>query len=293
MISREAGFYEALDNGSCKCGLCPHRCLIAPGKTGRCRVRRNLGGRLVSESYGRIAAMQIDPIEKKPLAEFMPGTSTFSIGTLGCNLACKWCQNDSLSCADYSAPGMERLAEYTPQQIVDAAMARRCPSISYTYNEPTVFAEFVIDTAKLAREQGLKNVLVSNGYVTLEAAKELYRDIDAANIDVKGFTEEFYRRYTGGELAPVLESVKYFHSLGKHLELTMLIVPTLNDSLQIAERYVEWVKRELSSDVVLHFSAFHPAHLCMNLPRTPAGILRDIRDMAVAAGIANVKLGNI
>ncbi|MEA4863428.1 MAG: AmmeMemoRadiSam system radical SAM enzyme [Victivallaceae bacterium] len=293
MTSREADFYKALDNGSCRCGLCPHRCLIAPGKTGRCRVRRNLGGKLYSESYGRIAAVQIDPIEKKPLADFMPGTTTFSIGTLGCNLACKWCQNDSLSYADYAAPGAQRIPEQSPQDIVRAAIAHNCPSISYTYNEPTVFAEFVIDTAKLAREQGLKNVLVTNGYITLEAAKELYRDIDAANIDVKGFTEEFYRKNTGGELAAVIESAKYFHSLGKHLELTMLIVPTINDDLSVVGNFLEWVKRELSSDVVLHFSAFHPAHLCMNLPRTPVDILLKIREMAVDAGIRNVKLGNI
>lgn len=292
-MSREAGFYEMLENGCCRCGLCPHRCLIAEGGVGQCRVRRNFGGKLLSDSYGRVAAMQIDPIEKKPLAQFMPGTTTFSIGTLGCNLSCRWCQNDSLSSADYATAGADRIPEHTPQQIVSAALSHRCPSISYTYNEPTVFAEFVIDTAKLARSRGLKNVLVSNGYVTPEAAVELYRDIDAANIDVKGFTEEFYRQYTGGELAAVLASVKYFHSLGKHLELTMLIVPGLNDDPSAIEDYLTWVKRELSPETVLHFSAFHPAHLCMNLPRTPKSTLLAIRDMALAAGLVNIKLGNI
>ena len=287
---REAMFYNARTNGVCHCFLCPHRCAIAPGSRGRCRVRVNDGGTLYAESYGRIAAVNLDPIEKKPLRGFMPGTKTFSIGTLGCNLDCHWCQNDTLSNASYAE---HNISAAPPQVIVEEAKRHRAPSISYTYNEPTVFAEFVIATARLAHAAGVKNVMVSNGYVSGEAMKTLYADIDAANFDVKGFTEDFYRECTGGKLAPVLETVKYLYSQGKHVELTMLIVPGLNDAPAMIEGYLDWVLRELDPAVILHFSAFHPAHRCMNIPPTSPQLLRGIRELALSRGLKNIQLGNI
>lgn len=291
MSLKEADFYSRTSGGSCACRLCPHHCVIEDGAAGFCRVRINRGGSLFSLSYGRIAAANIDPIEKKPLIGFMPGTSTFSIGTLGCNLDCDWCQNDSLSRGAYASE--DQFRPRTPDEVVDAALAGGCPSISYTYNEPTVFAEFAIETAELAHRRGLKNVLVSNGFISPEAAEKLYRHIDAANFDVKGFTDEFYHRNIRGHLDCVLESVKYFYSLGKHLELTMLIIPTLNDDFELVERFLKWARTELSPEIIIHFSAFHPAHRCRKLPRTSAQTLFDLKALAEASGMKQIKLGNI
>ncbi len=291
MELKEALFYRKLHTGDCECALCPRRCRVRDGEYGFCMVRRNIGGVFYTQSYGRVIAANVDPIEKKPLADWMPGTNTFSVGTFGCNLDCRWCQNDTLSRGDYRE--FPDAPFYPPEQLVKAAVHRGCPSISYTYNEPAVFAEFVIDAAAEAHRKKLKNVLVTNGYVTPEAAVDLYRDIDAANFDVKGFSDDFYRRNVNGELAAVLASVKYFYSLGKHLELTMLVIPTLNDDLETVRKFIDWVKAELSVDVVLHFSAFHPAYRCMNLPPTPPKTLFAIRDMAAAAGIKQIKLGNL
>ena len=288
---REAMFYCAGANGVCHCALCPHRCEIAPGERGRCRVRVNDAGVLYTESYGRIAAANLDPIEKKPLNKFMPGTKTFSIGTLGCNLDCDWCQNSTLSNSSYAE--YCDIATVEPRLIVDGANQHCAPSISYTYNEPTVFAEFVIDTARLARAAGLKNVVVSNGFVSQEAMKTLYADIDAANFDVKGFSEDFYRSGTGGKLLPVFEAVKDFYREGKHVELTMLVIPSLNDAPAMIEGYLDWVLRELDPTVPLHFSAFHPAHRCMNMRPTSPSILYNIRDFALSRGLKNIHLGNI
>ena len=287
-----AMFARQLNDGRIACELCPHNCILSEGQYGVCRVRTNLNGKMITDSYGRIAAVHIDPIEKKPLASFMPGSRTFSIGALGCNLDCDWCQNDSLSRTDYRGE-YRNLKPYPPEEIVRTAKDNNCPSISYTYNEPTVFAEFVIDTAKLARTNGLKNVLVSNAFINLEAARSVFENIDAANFDVKAFSEETYRQRIRGGLAPVLDAVKYFYALGKQLELTMLIVPGINDNPDEIKNFAGWVCRELDPDVTVHFTAFHPAGRCLHIPRTRPNTLFAIRHDAEQCGLKNIMLGNI
>lgn len=288
----QAGFFRSLPDNKVGCTLCPHQCIIPEGMYGRCRVRLNHKGVLLSCCYGRIAAAHIDPIEKKPLAEFMPGTRTFSIGTLGCNLDCDWCQNDSLSRADYRGQFKSAKA-YSPEEIVQAAIYHQCPSISYTYNEPTVFAEFVADTAAAARRNGLKNVLVSNAFINIKAAETIFQNIDAANFDVKAFSDDTYRNRIHGSLEPVLQCVKFFFSLGKHLELTMLIIPGINDNPDETESFAEWVCRELDPAVVVHLTAFHPAARCMHIPATRKDTLFSLRETAIKAGLKNILLGNI
>ncbi len=273
-----------------RCGLCPRYCLIKPGWTGFCGVRINVNGQLGTTAYGHPVSVNIDPIEKKPLARFMPGTRTFSFGTFGCNLNCCFCQNDSLSRGHYN---MKSLPRYTaPADIVALALQHRCQSVSYTYNEPTIFAEYAIDTARLAHAEGLKNVLVSNGYITREAAAELYPLIDAANIDMKGFSEEFYHKLCGASLQPVLESIKYMHELGKHLEITNLVIPGENDSDKMISGWFDWVEANLNKDIPLHFSAYHPAYKMQN-PRTPRETLYKIREYALTRGFTSIFLGNI
>ncbi len=287
-----AAFASKMADGRVACLLCPHNCILADQQYGICRVRCNINGEMMTASYGTIAAVHVDPVEKKPLADFMPGTETFSIGTLGCNFDCDWCQNDSLSRSDYRTQ-YRNMKAYSPREIVRAAQNNGCPSISYTYNEPAVFAEFVIDTAKLAHEQGLKNILVSNGFINLKAAEELFINIDAANFDVKAFTEEVYRQRIHGALSPVLECIRYFYSTGKHLELTMLIVPGVNDDPEEIRNFALWVKNELSPEVIVHFTAFHPAGRTLNVPRTRPDTLFAIRSCAEECGLKNIRLGNI
>lgn len=273
-----------------RCTLCPRRCLISPGETGFCSVRINTNGQLSSISYGHPVTVNIDPIEKKPLARFMPGSKTLSFGTFGCNLNCTFCQNDSLSRGNYQTHTLPQYVE--PEKFVEMALKHGCQSISYTYNEPTVFAEYVIDTAIKASEQGLKNVLVTNGFITQEAALDLYPHIDAANIDMKGFSEDFYHNLCGASLNDVLESIKYFYSLGKHLELTNLVIPGQNDAPEMLESWFDWVKTNLDQNVPLHFSAYHPAYK-MQVPRTPPETIRKIRARAIERGFSTVFNGNI
>lgn len=273
------------------CTLCPRKCLIAPDKRGYCGVRKNMGGALYSLVYGYPAAMQIDPIEKKPLCHFLPGTKAFSIGTLGCNLGCLFCQNDSLS--DYGPREEIQQRFVTPEEIVELALKHNCRSIAYTYNEPAVFAEYAVDTARLAREAGLKNVFVTNGFITPEAAKEIYPFLDAANFDMKGFSENFYADLCKGSLAPVLESIRLFHALGKHLEVTNLVIPGQNDSQDSIGRWLDWAEENLGFSVPLHFSAYHPAFHFRSAPPTPPALLRQIGALAQKRGFKHVHLGNI
>ena len=285
-----ARWWQSENASDVRCFLCPRHCLISPGKTGFCHVRINTNGQLRSIAYGHPVTVNIDPIEKKPLARFMPGTKTFSFGTFGCNLSCVFCQNDSLSRGEYQ---IRRLPQYVePEKLVEMALQNDCQSISYTYNEPTVFAEYVIDTAIKATKAGLKNVLVSNGFITLEAAEDLYPHIDAANIDMKGFSEAFYQKLCGATINDVLESIKYFYSLGKHLELTNLVIPGENDAPEMLEAWLDWVETNLDKNVPLHFSAYHPAYK-MQTQRTPPETIIKIRDRAIERGFKTVLNGNI
>jgi len=275
-----------------RCLLCPRRCRIQPGKRGWCGTRENREGKLVSLVYGYPAALQNDPIEKKPLYHFLPRTRIFSVGTLGCNLGCVFCQNDSLSA--YEPGPNTRLRYFPPEQLVELALQQGCKSIAFTYNEPTVFAEYALDTAQLAHQAGLKTVFVSNGFITPEAARDIYPEIDAANIDMKGFSEEFYASMCGGSLRPVLDSIEYFRcTLGKHVELTNLVIPGKNDDPAMIHAWLDWVERKLGKSVPLHFSAYHPAYQFRSAPPTPPQLLREIEQLVRNRGFEHVHLGNI
>lgn len=272
------------------CQLCPRGCRISPDGLGFCGVRKNTGGELVSLAYGHPVAIAVDPIEKKPLRHFLPGSKTFSIGTYGCNLDCSCCQNSSLSRAFYDPAAMP--AWVPPEQLPQLARKYDCPSVSYTYNEPTIFAEYAYDIAVQARGAGLKNILVSNGYISPAAADALYPVLDAANIDMKGFSEDFYHRHCGASLAPVLASLERLYRLGKHLEITTLVIPGQNDSTTMLEQWLDWVEKHLNRDIPLHFSAYHPSHHC-TAPATPADTLRRFRDIAQGRGFTAIYLGNL
>ncbi|MBO4630849.1 MAG: AmmeMemoRadiSam system radical SAM enzyme [Lentisphaeria bacterium] len=293
MINRSpARWWIPEDHLAVRCLLCPRKCLIAPGARGFCAVRENREGALYSLVYGQPAALQNDPIEKKPLHHFLPRTRIFSIGTMGCNLACLFCQNDSLSaCAPRE--NMD-LRFFTPSELVELALQQHCPSIAFTYNEPTVFAEYALDIAILAHQAGLKTVWVTNGFITPEAAKEIYPHIDAANIDMKGFSEDFYTSMCRGSLQPVLDAIEFFRcSLGKHVELTNLVIPGKNDSPEMIDGWLDWVERKLGFGVPLHFSAYYPAFRFRSAPPTPPQQLHEIGRHAQERGFKYVHLGNI
>ena len=292
MPDNPARFYTRLPEGAVRCDLCPRRCVITPGGAGWCRMRCNAAGELHALSYARPAAVAIDPIEKKPLMNFLPGTRTLSLGAFGCNLECCFCQNSSLSHGTYNANGDWRIL--TPRETVSLAAANDCPSISLTYNEPTLWIEYAMDIAKLARASGLRTVLVTNGFIEPEPARALYPLVDAANIDVKGFSEEFYESMCGGSLAPVRTACEIFkNEAGGHLELTNLVIPGRNDSPEQQEAYLDWVEAALGTDTPLHFNAYFPAYHYRQSPRTPATLLHALRDRALERGFRNVRLGNI
>ena len=284
-------WWEPSNDLNVQCCLCPRACLIADGEIGFCGVRKNIAGKLYSLSYGMPVALNVDPIEKKPLAEFLPGTKTFSIGTFGCSLNCSFCQNASLSRGAYTGASYEHYL--SPEKIIELAFENHCRSVAFTYNEPTVFAEYAIDIAKLAHEKDLRTVLVSNGYITKRAAQDLYPHIDAANIDMKGFSEEFYSSMTDSQLKPVLAAVKILYDLGKHIELTNLVIPGKNDSMELIDLWLDWVESNLDKQVPLHFSAFFPTHKYHLSPRTPKETLLQIKEHAAKRGFTSVYLGNV
>jgi len=276
------------------CDLCPRNCRIPPGGTGWCGVRQNIDGQLFSLAYGRPVALQIDPIEKKPLAEFLPGTKTFSIGTYGCNLDCSFCQNHHLSRGRYTENEGNGSADFVePEEIVGMALESGCESVAFTYNEPIVWAEYLADIAELAHAANLATVMVSNAYIARKPAEKLLPLIDAANFDMKGCSEDFYKNMTGGRLSDVLETIKLYSSMGGHLELTNLVIPGENDSPEIIKAYLEWVASNLPMSTPLHFSAYFPRHRFHTAPRTPPSTLMRIRETAIAAGFTSLHLGNI
>ncbi|MFA4945485.1 MAG: AmmeMemoRadiSam system radical SAM enzyme [Lentisphaeria bacterium] len=275
------------------CDLCPHGCRLKAGALGRCGVRLNQGGRLVSLVHGRPAAVHVDPIEKKPLYHFLPGTYSFSIGTVGCNLGCLFCQNWELSTAKAALPTRPPPADFTPARIAAMARIEGCQSVSLTYNEPTVWAEYGLEIAKAAHAAGLKTVSVTNGYIQPAAAAEFYRHIDAANVDLKAFDDDFYRRLCGGRLEPVLAALKLLRRLGVHLEVTNLLIPGENDGAPGIRELCRWVVSELGAATPLHFSAFYPAHKLLDKPVTPRRTLDLAAGIAAAEGLRHVHLGNL
>lgn len=287
-------FHEALfysfDNDKLRCILCPHRCIIEEGKYGICGVRKNVNRKLYSTVYGRVSSMAMDPIEKKPLFHFHPGTWIFSISTVGCNLKCKHCQNWEIS-----QTSLERvhLPYYSPDEIVSLAREEGSQGIAFTYNEPTIWFEYTLDVSRISRSLGMYNVYVTNGYISEEPLREISPYLDAMNIDVKGFTEEFYRKIVGGRLKPVLDTVSIARSLGIHIELTYLIIPTLNDSEREIRDFSRWVLETLGEDGIVHFSRFHPDYLLTNIPETPAKTLHTAYSIAREEGLKYVYLGNL
>jgi pyruvate formate lyase activating enzyme len=287
----EARWWHTEADGKILCTLCPRACRMAEGQPGFCFLRQNRGGRLVQLGYGRSTGFAVDPVEKKPLNHFYPGTPILSFGTAGCNLACKFCQNWDISKAKLDAEG---LSASTPADVVALAQRNGCPSIAYTSNDPVIWAEYVVDVARAARARGVKNVLVTAGYVTEEARGELYADADAANVDLKAFTEDFYWKQTGAHLDAVLETLKWIHDhTSTWLEVTTLLIPGHNDGDDEIRRLADWFRANLGPDVPLHFTAFHPDFKMLDVPPTPSATLRRARAIAKAAGLRYVYTGNV
>jgi pyruvate formate lyase activating enzyme len=289
---KQAMFQESREDNKVLCGLCSHRCLIAPGHRGICAVRENRDGTLVSLVYDRIIARNIDPIEKKPLFHFLPGSLSYSIATPGCNFRCKHCQNADISQLPRDRGGLVLGDAVTPAEIVADALQYRCASISYTYTEPTIYFELAYDTAKLARKQGLRNVFVTNGYITPEALREIAPYLDAANIDLKGYTDEFYKNVCGARLQPVLDSIRLYKELGIWIEITTLVIPGHNDSEIELKQIADFI-RDLGVDVPWHVTRFHPTYKLMDQPRTPLETLKRAREIGLSAGLRYVYEGNI
>ncbi len=288
---KEAMFYEREPGGRVRCGLCRFRCLIGEGARGICAVRENRGGTLYSLVYGKLCAEHVDPIEKKPLYHVMPGSTSYSIATVGCNFRCRHCQNYSISQVARDEP--VRGAEQAPQEIVKRAATNRCRSISYTYTEPTIFFEFAYDTARLAKQAGLRNVFVTNGYITAEALATIAPFLDAANIDLKGFSEGFYRDIVHAPLSEVLDSIIEYRKQGIWIELTTLIIPGLNDSDTELQGIAEFIVTNLGADTPWHVTQFYPTYTLTDRPRTPIETLRRARDIGRAAGLRYVYEGNV
>ncbi|MDC8774438.1 AmmeMemoRadiSam system radical SAM enzyme [Roseateles albus] len=286
-----ARWWHKLPDGRIQCDLCPRDCKLHEGQPGMCFVRQRIGNEMRLITYGRSSGFCIDPIEKKPLNHFFPGSSVFSFGTAGCNLACKFCQNWDIS----KSQEMDRLmAAASPCQIAEAASKREALSVAFTYNDPIIFAEYALDTADACHALGLKTVAVTAGYVHAEPRREFFAKMDAANVDLKAFTDEFYQQQTGSHLAPVLETLLHIqHRSSCWLEITTLLIPGLNDSTPELEALTAWVAKELGPDVPLHFSAFHPDYKMSGIATTPAATLRRARRIGLDKGLRYVYTGNL
>ncbi|KAF0215614.1 MAG: pyruvate formate lyase activating [Geobacteraceae bacterium] len=289
---KEAMFYEKEGDGVVRCGLCRFRCLIGDGRRGICAVRENRGGTLYTLVYGKAVAEHVDPIEKKPLYHVLPGSRSYSIATVGCNFRCLHCQNYSIS-----QPGPDTLkisgTELAPEDIVRKAVASGCQSISYTYTEPTVFFEYAFDTAVLAHQAGLKNVFVTNGYITPEALAHIRPYLDAANIDLKGYSEKYYHEVVHAMLSEVLDSIVEYRRLGIWIELTTLIIPDWNDSDEELQGIARFIAEKAGVDTPWHVTAFYPTHKLTDRPRTPAATLRRAGQIGLDAGLRYVYEGNV
>jgi pyruvate formate lyase activating enzyme len=286
----EAMFYEPLSDGKVKCKLCPRGCIVPPGGRGYCRVRENKGGKLFSMVYGKACTKNCDPIEKKPFFHVLPGSKSFSIATAGCNFACLFCQNWDISQA---TPESFDVQESLPQQIVEEAMAAKAKSIAYTYAEPVVFYEYMLECTRLARKEKLANVMVSNGFIREEPLRNLLKELTAIKIDFKAFTDSFYEKVCEGELESVKKTLKVIAETKVWLEVVVLLIPTLNDSQEEIKRMSGWLAREIGTHVPLHFSRFTPMYKLRNLPRTPIETLHKAREIAMQEGMQFVYIGNV
>ncbi|MHA1596691.1 MAG: AmmeMemoRadiSam system radical SAM enzyme [Candidatus Asgardarchaeia archaeon] len=290
MIKEATAPYSKLD-GKVRCELCPRSCILSEGQVGFCGVRKNVGGKIYSLNYGLVTSMAVDPIEKKPLFHFWPGEDAFSISTMGCNLGCLFCQNWQIARAK---PGEIYVEEYSPEYIVELAKRYNTKIIAYTYNEPIIWYEFVLDTAKIAKREGLYNVLVTNGYITIDALKELAPFIDAANVDVKAFTKDFYSKICMvRDFKPILDAIVYMKEHGVHVEITNLKLPGLNDSEEETRKLSEWILDNLGPDVPLHITRFYPHYKMLHLDPTPVKTLVKSRKVALETGLNYIYTGNV
>ena len=290
-MAKDARYWHMAEDGRIVCDLCPRFCALREGQRGMCFVRQRLGDRLVLDTYGRSSGFCVDPIEKKPLNHFLPGTPVLSFGTAGCNLACKFCQNHEIS----KSRDVDLLAqEASPALIARAAVNAGCRSVAYTYNDPVIFLEYAVDIAAECRARGVRNVAVTAGYITPEARPEFFGALDAANIDLKGFTEDFYRTLTGAELGPVLESIAHaVNETACWVELTVLLIPGENDSEAELRAMCDWVVATCGPDVPMHFTAFRPDFRMLDRAHTPVDTLLRAREIARAAGVRHAYIGNV
>ncbi len=287
-MEKIAKFWEKKDS-VVRCRLCPHNCIIREGKRGVCKVRENRNGKLYTLVYASCSSANVDPIEKKPLFHFYPGSLVYSLSTVGCNLKCLHCQNYAIS---QITPEEAFLIELPPEKAVGEAL-KTSDGIAFTYNEPTIWWEYAYDTSKLAKKHGLYTVFVTNGYINEEPLKEIAPYLDAANVDIKSMDDEFYRRITRARLQPVLQAAKLYKELGIHLEMTYLIIPTKNDAEWQIKKFIEWVLNEFGDEQVVHFTAFYPTYKMMHIPPTPLKTLVKAYEMAKQHGLKYVYLGNV
>jgi len=287
----QARYWHMLDDGRMQCDLCPRDCKLHEGQRGACFVRMREDNQMILTTYGRSSGFCIDPIEKKPLNHFYPGSSVLSFGTAGCNLACKFCQNWDIS----KSRDMDRLMDQaSPQAIAIAAEHHQCKSVAFTYNDPVIFAEYAMDVADACHARGIKTVAVTAGYIHDIPRRDFYAKIDAANVDLKAFTEEFYYRLTGSQLQPVLDTLRYLrHETGVWFEITTLLIPGQNDSDEELSAMCKWIRKELGTDVPLHFSAFHPDYKMPDIPATPPSTLIRAREIGIQSGLEYVYTGNV
>ncbi len=289
---KEAVLYEKKKGNEVRCNLCNHHCTISESKRGICGVRENRDGVLMSLTYGKLIAGHVDPIEKKPLFHFHPGSLSYSIASVGCNFRCFFCQNADISQMPAES-GVISGESYSPEAVVQAALEAGCKTIAYTYTEPTVFFEFAYDTAKLATEKGLKNVFVSNGYMTVDAVDTISPYLHAANIDLKAFDDKFYKKICGARIAPVLETLKHIKAKGIHLEVTTLLIPGLNDDERLLKELAAFIVDSLGRETPWHVSRFHPTFKLLDRPSTSPDLIRRARAIGMDAGLLYVYTGNL
>ena len=291
MEHKIAKWWEPQSNGKILCTLCPRYCTIGKGQKGFCYIRENIDDKLYSIGYGRPTGFAVDPIEKKPLSHFLPGTNVLSFGTAGCNLGCKFCQNWTMSKSRIDEINSQ---EASPEEVVQLAKKHKTPSIAYTYNDPTIFGEYVIDISKIAREENIKNVMVTAGYIDKDARNDVYKYIDAANVDLKAFTEMFYHKLTFSHLNDVLDTLIWIkNETDVWLEITTLLIPGENDSADEIKQLSNWIVENLGENVPLHFTAFHPDFKMKDKPRTPSVTLDLARNIAIKEGINYCYVGNV
>jgi pyruvate formate lyase activating enzyme len=289
---KEAMLYNPLEDGKVQCVLCNHRCVISSSKRGLCGVRENREGKLYTLVYGRAISLNVDPIEKKPLFHLFPGSTSFSMAAVGCNFRCLQCQNHEISQMPSDRDGRIEGSEVSPSKIISLTKQHGCRSISYTYTEPTIYFEYAYDIARQASQEGIKNIFVTNGYMTGEALETIRPYLDAANVDLKGFKEKFYKEICGAKLKPVLENLKRMRQMGIWVEITTLVIPTLNDSDEEFKEIAQFIV-SLGPEVPWHISAFYPTYKMLDLPRTPASSLHRAREVGIKAGLRYVYCGNI